>query len=311
MKAVVVERYGPPDVVRIMEVPTPTPKAGEILVKVHASPVNTTDARTRALEVSGAARFVMGLTLGFGKPRQPILGTVFAGTVTALGEGVTQFQVGDAVFGSSPGMRSGCHAEFVAIPADGPVALKPESLSFQEAAALPFGGNVSLYFLNKHAAKAGERILINGASGAVGSIAVQVARNMGLHVTGVASGINEMLVRELGAEHFINYTTDRIFTPNTRYHLVLDTVGKMLPSQAKSALMSTGRYINICSEDVSKENRQQLEQLARWADEGKLKAVIHSILPMEKAQEAHQIVDSGHKRGSLILSMHAEKSIQK
>ena len=301
MKAVVVTRYGPPEVVRIMEVPTPSPKAGEVLVKVRASPVNTTDARTRALDVKGMGRFVMGLTLGFGKPRQPILGTVFAGTVEALGEGVSNFQVGDAVFGSSPGMRYGCHAQYVAVPASGTLALKPPALSFQEAAALPFGGNAALYFLEKYAAKAGEYILINGASGAVGSMAVQIARNLGLHVTGVASGKNESLVMELGAEEFVDYTKGRVFAPGRRYEIILDTVGKLDPAKARAALSSIGRYINICGTEVSRESRQQADQLARWFTEGKLKPVIEAAFPMARAQEAHQLAESGHKRGSVIL----------
>lgn len=309
MKAIVVSRYGPPEVLHIKEVPQPRPKKGEILVKVHAAPVNSADARTRALDVPGIGKLIMGLMLGFGKPRRPILGTVFAGTVAALGEGVTQFKMGDAVFGSSPGMRYGCHAQYAAIPASGPVAPMPPSMSFEEAAALPFGGNTALYFLEKHGAKAGESILINGAAGAVGTMAVQIARNLGLQVTGVASGKNQALVRELGAERFIDYTKDRVFDPGVKYDLVMDTVGKLDKAQAKAALKPGGRFINVCGTNVSKENRRQVETLGDLYQAGQLKAVIDKTLPMEEAREAHQMADSGHKRGSVILLMHGEAAV--
>lgn len=309
MKAVLVARYGSPEVIQVGEAPVPQPKKGEILVRVRAGAVNTADARTRGLKAPGIAKPVMQLLLGFGKPRQPILGTVFAGTVESLGEGVTQFQPGDAVFGSSPGLRYGCHAQYATLPAAGPIAIKPASMSFEQAAALPFGGNTALFFLEKHHARAGESILVNGAAGAVGSMAVQIARIMGLHVTGVASGKNEALVRELGAERFIDYTNSSVFDAARRYDLILDTVGKLDKARAKTALAPGGRFINLCGAAVAKDLKRHVEKLAKWFEEGKIKAVIHSAFPMENARDAHRIVDSGHKRGSVILLMdHKEAS---
>ncbi|MDI9497367.1 MAG: hypothetical protein QM270_02620 [Bacillota bacterium] len=172
MRAALATGYGGPELVRIMEVPLPKRKPGMLLVRVAATAVNTADTRTRSLQAAEPLRTLMRLLLGFSRPRQPILGTVFAGTVAALSPGVDGFKVGDRVFGSSPGMRYGCHAEYVAVPASGPVASMPSSMGFVEAAALPFGGTTALYFLEKYKAAAGESILVNGAAGAVGSMAV-------------------------------------------------------------------------------------------------------------------------------------------
>ncbi len=310
MRAAQVTRYGGPEVINITEVPLPAVKPGTMLVRVAASAVNSGDVRTRGLQVDEPIRTLMRLVLGFRKPRQPILGTVFSGTVAALGSGVTSFKVGDAVFGSSPGMRYGCHAEYVTIPASGPVALMPKSTGFDEAAALPFGGNTALYFLEKHGAKAGESILINGAAGAVGTMAVQIAKNLGLEVTGVVSEKNRALVCALGADRFIDYTRDNVFAPGVRYDLILDTVGKLDKTRVKAALKPGGRFINVCGSDVSKENRQQVERLAQWFEAGTLKAAIYNTLPMDEIREAHRIVDTGHKRGSVVLMMQQEERIR-
>lgn len=307
MKATWVTRYGGPEAIQIVDVPLPAVKPGMVLVRVAASAVNSGDVRTRGLQAKEPVKTLMRLVLGLHRPRQPILGTVFSGTVAALGAGVTSFRVGDAVFGSSPGMRYGCHAQYVAIPASGPMACTTPSMGFAEAAALPFGGNTALYFLEKHGAKAGESILINGAAGAVGTMAVQIARNLGLGVTGIAGGKNEALVRGLGAHRFIDYTRDRIFAPGMRFDLILDTVGKLDKVQAKAALKPGGRFVNTCGSDVAKENHRQVERLAQWYDAGKLKAVIHSTLPMDDVQGAHRIVDTGHKWGSVVLMIRQEE----
>ncbi|MGI6635221.1 MAG: NAD(P)-dependent alcohol dehydrogenase [Christensenellales bacterium] len=309
MKAALATRYGGPEVIEIMDVPLPAVKPGMVLVRVAVSAVHSADVRTRGLQVEEPMKTLMRLVLGWRRPRQPILGTVFSGTVAALGTGIASFKIGDAVFGSSPGMRYGCHAQYAAIPASGPVALMPASMGFAEAAALPFGGNTAQYFLEKYSVKAGESILINGAAGAVGSMAVQIARNLGLEVTGVASGKNEALVRELGASHFIDYTLGRVFTPGVKYDLVMDTVGKLDKAQAKAALKPGGRFINVCGSDVAKDNRQQVERLAQWFKAGSIRAVIDKVLPMEEAREAHRIADTGHKRGSVILMMDQEERI--
>ncbi|MGI6696948.1 MAG: NAD(P)-dependent alcohol dehydrogenase [Christensenellales bacterium] len=309
MKAIQATGYGGPEVIHIVEVPLPVLRPDTVLVRVVAGAVNSADARTRRLEAQEPVKTLMRLLLGWRKPRQPILGTVFSGTVAALGAGVTSFRVGDAVFGSSPGMRYGCHAQYVAVPASGAVALMPPSMGFAEAAALPFGGNTAQYFLEKHGAKAGESILINGAAGAVGAMAVQIASILGLEVTGVASDKNKTLVRELGASRFIDYSLNRVFSPGVKYDLVMDTVDKLDKAQAKAALKPGGRFISVCGSDVARENRRQVEQLAHWFEAGNIRAVIDKVLPMEEAREAHRIVDTGHKRGSVILMMHQEERI--
>ncbi|NMD37767.1 MAG: NAD(P)-dependent alcohol dehydrogenase [Christensenellaceae bacterium] len=307
MLAALVTGYGGPEVIEIKEVPLPILKPNMVMVRVEVSAVNSADVRTRSLLAKEPLKTLMRLALGFRKPRQPILGTVFSGTVVATSSEVNSFKVGDAVFGSSPGMSYGCHAQYVAVPASSAMALMPQSMDFDEAAALPFGGNTALYFLEKHGAKKGESILINGAAGAVGSMAVQIAKNMGLNVTGVASDKNKALVLELGANHFIDYTSGKIFNPDVQYDIIMDTVGKLNKTQANKALKADGSFINVCGSDVSKENRQQVERLAKWFEEGKLKAVINNILPFKEIREAHRIVDTGHKRGSVLINMYEEE----
>jgi NADPH:quinone reductase-like Zn-dependent oxidoreductase len=309
MSAALATRYGGPEVIKIVEVPLPVLHAGMVMVRVAASAVNSGDARTRGLQVEEPIKTLIRLVLGLRKPRRPILGTVFSGTVAAIGTNVTSFKVGDAVFGSSPGMRYGCHAQYVAVPASGPVALMPSSMGFKDAAALPFGGNTAQYFLKKHEAKTGESILINGATGTVGTMAVQIANILGLEVTGVASGKNKTLVSELGASHFIDYTLGRVFSPGVKYDLVMDTLGKLDKARVKAALKPGGRFINVCGSDVARENQQQVEKLAQWFKAGSIRAVIDKVLPMEEAREAHHIVDTGHKRGSVILMMDQEERI--
>lgn len=303
MKAVICTRYGPPEVLRISEVPKPVPKPDEILVRIHSAAVNSGDIRTRALDVKGAIKIGMRLVVGWKKPRNPILGNVFSGTVEQIGASVTSFKPGDRVYGYTQGVRFGCYAEFTTIKESAPLTTMPESASFNEAVALLFGGTAALYFLEKAGVAPGQSILIYGASGAVGSAAVQAARNMGLVVTGVSSGRNEDLVRSLGADTFLDYTSDDFWEKVTQYDIVFDAVGKLGKDQLASLTRKEGRSITVGGLDVAKETKQQLAQLKDWFDSGKLQAVIDLTYPLDKIQEAHAYAEKGHKRGNVVIEV--------
>lgn len=301
MKAVICSRYGGPEVLQIADVRKPVPKTGEILVRVMASAVNTADTRTRGLQVSGPMKLAMRLLLGWNAPRQPILGTVFAGIVD---ETNTDFyKNGDRVFGYTSGVSYGCHAEFVSVKADGAVAIMPENSTFEEAVSLIFGGTAALYFIGKADYSAGEKLLVYGASGAVGTAAVQIGSALGLKVTGVASGANEELVRSLGASDFIDYMQEDFTLKGPGYDIIFDAVGKTGKASAKKALKPEGRFITVGGSSVAKETKEMLEQLKVWFEQGKLKAVIDRTYDLEKAAEAHAYVDKGHKKGNVVLKI--------
>lgn len=301
MKAVICTRYGGPEVLQIADIKKPVPKTGELLVRVMASAVNTADTRTRGLDVAGPMKIAMRLMLGWKSPRQPILGTVFAGIVE---EAYTdQFRKGDRVYGCTSGVSYGCHAEFVAVKADGAVALMPESATFEEAASLIFGGTTALYFLEKVNPEANQKLLVYGASGAVGTAAVQIGSIMGLTVTSVASGANEELVRRLGASDFIDYWNDDYTRKGISYDFIFDAVGKISKAEAKLALKPGGSFITVGGASVAKETKAQLERLNAWFEQGKLTAVIDSVYDLENAAEAHAYVDKGHKRGNVVLNI--------
>lgn len=302
MKAALAEAYGGPDVISIREVPPPKAKPGELLVRVHASAVNSGDARTRGLFVPQPLQTVMRLALGLTKPRKPILGTVFAGTVeTADTKGL--FQTGDRVFGCTPGMAFGCHAQYAAVPAHGPVARMPEGSTFEEMASLPFGGATALFFLNEAGAAPDKRALIYGAAGAVGSMAVQIAKAMGMHVTAVASGRNADLMAALKTDAFLDYTASGFALPQSAFDIVFDAVGRLPKKQALPLLKSEGKYVTTGGLAVSKETAAHMRQLANWYREGKIKPVIAQRFAFEDIRKAHALVDTGHKQGSAVITL--------
>jgi len=299
LKAVICTRYGGPEVLQIQDVRKPVPKGGEILVRVMASAVNSADVRTRGLEVSGLMRIAMRLMLGWSKPRQPILGTVFAGTVEGRGAG--SFKTNDRVYGCTSGLSYGCHAEYVTVKSDGAVAPIPENASFDEAVSLVFGGTTALSFLDKANPQDGQEFLVYGASGAVGTSAVQIGSALGLKVTGVASGANEELVRGLGASDFIDYRNEDYIVKGLSYDIIFDAVGKTSKAIAKKALKPGGRFITVGGASVAKETKAQLEQIKAWFEQGKLKAVIDRTYDLENAADAHAYVEKGHKKGNVVL----------
>src|SRR5688500_3711761 len=223
MKAYVCRRYGGPEVLELVDVPKPVPQDNEVLVRIHATTVSAGDWRVRTLDVPKGFGVFARMALGLRGPRQPILGTELAGTIESVGRSATRFKPGDAVL-AFPGVKMGSHAQYRAVAQDGPIALKPENLSFEEAATLSFGGSTALYYLEKARIKRGDSVLVIGASGAVGSSFVQLATHFGAHVTGVTSTKNLELVRSLGAERVIDYTREDFTRMSDTYDVIADTV---------------------------------------------------------------------------------------
>jgi NADPH:quinone reductase-like Zn-dependent oxidoreductase len=244
MRAVVCQRYGPPEVLELREVAKPAPKDDEVLIRIHATTVTSGDWRVRSLTVPLGFRTISRLLFGVSKPRQPILGTELAGEIEAVGKAVRKFHVGDQVFAFS-GAGMGCYAEYRCMAEGGALAPKPPHLSDGEAAALSFGGTTALHFFRRAKLKSGERVLVNGASGGVGTAAVQLARHAGAEVTGVCSGANVELVRSLGADHVIDYTQDDFTENGETYDVIMDTAGTAPYACSKRSLNRGGRLLVV------------------------------------------------------------------
>lgn len=322
MKAIVYERYGPPEVLQLKEVEKPTPKDNEVLIKTHATTVTSGDWRVRSLNVPAGFGLIMRLVFGISKPRQPILGSELAGVVESVGKDVRNFKIGDPVFAFSDA-RMGCHAEYKCMPQDGAVALKPPSLSYDEAAALSFGGTTALDFLRRGKLQAGEKVLINGASGCVGTAAVQLARHFGADVTGVCSTANMALVRSLGASHVIDYSQEDFTQNGETYDVIVDTVGTAPFARSKASLKEGGRLLMVLaglpdmlpvpwvSMTSSKKiiagpvavRAEDLRFLAGLAEAGKFRPVIDRRYPFEQIVEAHRYVDTRRKKGNVIITL--------
>lgn len=324
MKAAVYEQYGPPEVITIREVPTPSPNDGELRIRVVAATVSSGDWRARSLRMPPGfapfGRLVFGLT----RPRQPILGTELAGVVESVGAGVHSFAVGDEVFAFA-NATMGSHAEFRCIAADGLVARRPQNLSFMQAAALAFGGMTMLGFFRRGALAAGERVLVNGASGAVGSAAVQLARYFGAEVTAVCGPTNLDIVRALGAHHVIDYSSTDFAQNRSRYDVIVDTVGNAEYSRVHPSLAKRGRLLAVVSgfadllrAPLAGRTRghrviagpaparvDDLHRLAAIAAKGAFTPLIDSVFPFDRIVDAHRRVDTGRKRGSVIVTVGA------
>ena len=319
MKAAVCERYGPPEVVQIREVPKPVPADGEVLLKAMTTTVNSGDARVRALRVPRGLHSAMRVRLGFTKPRHPILGFEMAGQVEAVGRGVTRFQPGDRVV-ASRGFDFGCHAEYVTVAEAGAIARIPDNLGFEDAVALCFGGMTALIFFRLGKLERGETVLINGASGAVGTMAVQLADHLGADVTAVCSRANVELVRDLGADHVIDYATDDFTRNGERYDVIMDNHGNAPYARVKGSLKPGGRYLMVigglwqmissswqkavisASEGDAADTADHYRTLMELAEGGALRPVIDSVRPFEQIVDAYRRVDGGHKVGSVVLT---------
>jgi len=307
MKAIVYEKYGPPEVLQLKEVTKPIPKDTEVLIKVHATTVTVGDIRMRSFTVPRAEWLFARLYLGIFKPRRAILGMELAGKIEAVGKDVTRFKVGDPVFASTFEVNFGGYAEYKCMPADGTLALKPENLSFEEAAAAVGGGMTAMRCLRKGHIQPGQKVLIYGASGAVGTNAVQLAKHhFGADVTGVCSTANLELVKSIGADCVIDYTQEDFTKSGETYDVVFDAVAKFPPSHAKKALKSNGIYLNVHRDTHSEAGRSMLQDLLdlkALIEAGKLKPVIDRCYPMDQMVEAHRYVDQGHKKGNVVITV--------
>ncbi|MCE7983359.1 MAG: NAD(P)-dependent alcohol dehydrogenase [Caldilinea sp. CFX5] len=330
MKAITFTEYGSPDVLKLTEVATPTPKANEILIKVHATTVNTGDLWARNFKAISPGQFSMALPLwvisrlvfGVNKPKIQILGAEVAGEVAAVGAKVTRFKTGDQVFGYR-GPAFGGNAEYLAMPETGLVAHKPTNLTFAEAAAIPYGALTALNLLRKVNLQPGQKILINGASGGIGSYAVQLAKLYGAEVTGVCSTPRMALVKTLGADQVIDYTKEDFTRNGQRYHVIFDILRRSSFAGVKNSLTADGRYLLasfktpqllqmlmtartsgtkvICA--LSSESLADLLHIKELVEAGQIKAVIDRCFPLEQVAEAHRYVEAGQKKGSVVITV--------
>jgi len=322
MKAVAYTHYGPPEVLHLVEMEKPTPKDDDILIKVHAATVTSGDLRVRALNVPKGFGLMAKLMYGPSRPRQPILGTELSGHVESAGANVKQFKPGDQVFAFS-GTKMGCYVEYKTMSANGLVAIKPAGLSFEEAAALSFGGTTALHFLKRGKIEKDEQVLINGASGGVGTAAVQLARYFGAQVTTVTSTKNLELMKLLGADHVIDYTSTDFTKNGATYDIIVDTAGTASFARVKGSLKEGARLLKVLGGlpdmlqaplvqlATSKKvivapvtaRPEDLRLLASLAEAGQFRPVIDRNYALEQIVEAHSYADTGHKKGNVVITV--------
>lgn len=329
MKAITYRQYGGPEVVALADVAMPVPKRNEVLIRIHATTVTAGDHRARSLDLPAGFGLVGRLVFGVTGPRQRILGTELAGVIAAVGDDVTRFQPGDEVIAFTGGAYGG-HAEYRTMPEDGTIALKPANLTFEEAASLSFGSMTALPFLrDKARIQRGERVLVVGASGAVGTAAVQIARYFGAEVTGVSSTRNLDLVTAIGAQHVIDYTRIDFTKTGNTWDIIIDTTGTVTYDRCSASLSPNGRLVLIQASfgqtlGIGKPSKasgrkviagyvparpDDLRLIAQLAATGVLKPVVDRVYRLEQAAEAHAYVDTGRKRGSVVLTLGGTPSL--
>lgn len=302
MKAIVATKFGGPEVLRLQEVEKPTPKDHEILVKVRATTISAGDIRMRSLDVPPAFWVPARITLGFTKPKHPVYGMELAGDVVAVGKDVTRFKVGDAVFASTLVQNFGAHAEYKCLREDGMVLLKPRNMSYEEAAAVPIGGPTALRLLRKGKIQRGQKVLVYGASGCVGTYTVQIAKSFGAEVTAVCSTENLNLVKALGADRVIDYTQEDFSAGGVQYDAIFDAVGKCPKDKADRALKPGGAFASVAKLNT-KQSLEELTYVHQLIEAGKVRAVIDRCYPLEQVPEAHRYVGMGRKAGNVIIQV--------
>jgi NADPH:quinone reductase-like Zn-dependent oxidoreductase len=314
MKAVVCTKYGGPEVLKLMKVDKPTPKDNEILIKIHATTAHVGDAKIRTLKPGlGAVKDfffkpIMRVMLGFTGPRCKILGMDLAGEIAEVGKDVTLFKKGDQVFASAfEGFKFGAYAEYKCLPEDGLIAIKPSNMSYEEVAPLSNGALTALCILRKaglQKGQEGQKVLIYGASGSLGTYAVQFAKYFGAEVTGVCSTSNLEMVKSLGAEKVIDYTQENFYDSDETYDLIFDAVAKIPTSQRKTALKESGIFLDsLSSSDGLKLKPEDLIFIGELCEAGKIKTIIDKSYPLEEMVEAHRYVDGGHKKGNVVITV--------
>lgn len=329
MKAIIYKNYGAPEVLKLVEIPKPIPKDAEILIRIHATTVSSGDWRARSLDLPAGFGFLGRLVFGLFGPRQPILGQELSGVVEAIGAKVTRFAVGDEVVAYTSA-KFGCHAEYRTLPETGWVTGKPKNLSFQEAAPLFFGGTTALNFLrDKGGLKRGEKVLIVGASGSVGSAAVQIAKHFGAEVTGVCSTANLELVRTLGADKVIDYTVEDFTRNGQTYDIILNANGDVSLARCEALLKPGGRLLLVLGSfaqtlglerapkasgkkvisGVASVRMSDILELVAMAEAGDYTPVIERSFPLEQAARAHAYVDTGRKRGNIVLTVAPQQAL--
>lgn len=321
MRAALCRAYGPPGNVHVEEIERPEPKVNEVLIRIRATTVSSGDWRVRSLTVPAGMGWMVRVVFGVFQPRNPILGTELAGEVEAVGADVTRFKAGDAVVGY-PSFPNGCHAEYRTMRESDRIVHKPARLSFEQAAAMCFGGATALDYLRDRARlQAGERLLVIGASGTLGSAAVQIAKHIGAHVTGVCSTANVELARALGADRVIDYACENYSQMGDAYDVIFDAVGQASFSTCEHLLKQNGRLLLLAAglpqmleairgkrdgkrvfAGPAKETLEHLQTLSAMADAGRYRPVIDQVFPLARIAEAHARVETGRKRGSVVVT---------
>jgi NADPH:quinone reductase-like Zn-dependent oxidoreductase len=307
MRAYICEKYGPPEVLKMTEVEKPVTKKNEVLVRVVATSVNSGDVRMRALRVDDGVmgsftKVMMRFIIGFKGPRNKILGAVLSGVVEETGDEVTKFNVGDEVFAMT-GMKFGGFAEYATLSQDKGISLKPLKASFEESAAIPFGGITALYFLGKAGLAKSKKVLIYGSTGTVGSSAVQIAKFKGANVAAVSGPDGIELTKSLGADKVFDYKKQDVSELDEKFDIVFDAVGKLPKAKCKNILKEGGSYVTVGGFDVANEAQSDMKQLAEMFDKGRLSAVIDKTYPFAEMVKAHRYVDSGRKKGNVVVAV--------
>lgn len=323
MKAIIYEKYGSADVLHMAEIDKPQPGDNELLIKVRAAEATKADCELRSFNFPVKWFAIpLRIALGIRKPKQQVLGGYFAGEIEAVGKDVTNFQIGEHVFGNA-GLRLGAYGEYITLPDSYTIVPKPHNMSFEEAAAVPLGGLNALHFMRKANIQAGESVLINGAGGSIGTFAVQIAKTMGAEVTAVDSGIKEGMLREIGADHFIDYTKEDFAASGQTYDVVFDMVASSSYAKCVGVLKPNGRYLlgnpslpkmvrsafttrrtdKTVSFAFAGEHKEELLALKAMIEAGQIKAAIDKVFPLEQAAEAHRRVETEQRVGIVVISV--------